>query len=114
MGGSGDRVWPSASLTLTVNGAQMAFARTGERDSTAADVPTLSGASNHAREYKVTLKCDSVVPRVETQPGKTRGMDRKPLNLARSRNGTRPGRCAISMTCRRETTARDIRRRPPR
>lgn len=65
MAGSGDRVWPSASLTLTASGAQMAFAGAGERDSTAASAP------NHARDYKVTLKCDGVVPCVEKRPGKT-------------------------------------------
>ncbi len=68
MGGSGDRVWPSASLTLTVNGAQMVFARTGVNAiAPPRDVLTLSGAPNHAREYKVTLKRDGVDPRVETQ-----------------------------------------------
>lgn len=45
--------------------AQMAFAGAGERDSTAAIAP------NHARDYKVTLKCDGVVPCVEERPGKT-------------------------------------------
>lgn len=45
--------------------AQMAFARAGERDSTAASTP------NHARDYKVTLKYDGVVRCVEKRPGKT-------------------------------------------
>ncbi|MET3988810.1 hypothetical protein ABIB94_000420 [Bradyrhizobium sp. JR7.2] len=35
------------------------------------DVLTLSGAPNHAREYKVILKRDGVDPRVEKRPGKT-------------------------------------------
>lgn len=45
--------------------AQMAFAGAGERDSTATSAP------NHALDYKVTLKCDGVVPCVEKRPGKT-------------------------------------------
>lgn len=45
--------------------AQMALAGAGERESTAASAP------NHARDYKVTLKCDGVVPCVEKRPGKT-------------------------------------------
>lgn len=45
--------------------AQMALAGAGERDSTAASAP------NHALDYKVTLKCDGVVPCVEKRPGKT-------------------------------------------
>lgn len=65
MAGSGDRVRPSASLDLDGVRAQMALAGAGERDSTAASAP------NHARDYKVTLKCDGVVPCVEKWPGKT-------------------------------------------
>lgn len=58
MAGSGDR-------TLTASGRKWRSPGPANADSTAASAP------NHARDYKVTLKCDGVVRCVEKRPGKT-------------------------------------------
>jgi len=60
---SGDRLWPSASPTLTANGRKWSSAGVG--DSAAGDLLTSSSARHKAGEYRGALKRDGVDPRVK-------------------------------------------------